>query len=81
MAQREVVLIQSATVQKWDFSHNTNMGNGVYSFTIVDDSTGLAYTGKTKANAGFRQPVGHSPKKLVNVRLCGKVMTDADKGV
>lgn len=80
MAKRPVVLIKSATVQNWAWHHNTHMGNGVFSYTITDESTGTVYKGKTKANSGFRQPVGNNPSKLINIRLCGQVMTEADKG-
>lgn len=81
MAKRIEVLIESATVVKWEFSHNTLNGNGVYSYTITDDKTGLSYTGKTKANSGFRLSVGSWPSKLSSVRILGKVMTFAERPV
>ena len=78
--KRTETLIKSATVVSWAWSHNTTNGNGVYGYTVTDDATGLSYTGKTKANAGFRIPCGNNPSKLVNVRILGKVMTTAEKG-
>lgn len=80
MAKREVVLIESATVKSFKWSHNSEVGLGVYAYTIVDDATGKEYSGKTRSNSGFRQALRTNPEKLVNVRLCGKVMTHADNG-
>ncbi len=79
MSQRPVVLIESATVTVWKWSHNSVVGLGVYDYTITDDATGIIYKGKTKSNAGFRQAISSSPRKLTNVRLVGKVMTGADE--
>ncbi|MND22836.1 hypothetical protein D3C76_165370 [compost metagenome] len=81
MAKRREVLIKLASIIVWEFSHYTELGNGVYRYTLTDDATGETFKGLTRANSGVPQAIGNSPAKLSDVRLVGNVMTDANRFV
>lgn len=80
MAKRTEILIKSATVVNWAWGGYSTVGNSFFKFTIVDDATGVSYTGKTRNNTDFTAYIGREPKALKKVRLVGKVMTTAEKG-
>lgn len=76
--KREIVLIKKASVVSWAWAGHSVVGNSFFKFKIIDDATGITYTGKTRQNSGFTGPIGRSPVLLTDVRLCGASMTDAN---
>lgn len=59
-------VIPMVTVQKWEHSHYTGNGNGVYSF-IIQTPAGEIIEGKTQP--GLHQHIGRSVDKLVDVQI------------
>jgi len=75
---------EKATILTWKRERNTVYGNPVFYFTVTDES-GKAYSGKTRANAGFVYGLCSQPEALESVTIAttptGRIYMDSAEKV
>lgn len=81
MAAKTTQTFPMVDVKKWEHSHYTANGNGVYAF-IIQTQSGEIIEGKTQP--GLHQHLGRSVEKLADVKIdttaSGRViMKDANR--